>query len=295
MKTVRASLRKAPFVALLLAACGGTPLPAQTIVVPNDLAEVDGNTHTTTPDGTVGNGARLMYMYDASQFQALSRPAYLTGFAFRPDQTPGPSGPRTGVMKIYVSTTRRSMAQLSTRFGDNIGADNTLVFDGTLTRSTANQPGPGNTRQFDQLFPFSTPFLYDPSAGSLVVDFQITQGTGPAIRSDAVLDSPVARDLFAPGNPTATDGQFGEAPVAQLTFEPAPLVTIRPSQVEVCWESVSNATYRVEWQSDVTQNTWTPLVDCLQSTNTTTCITDPVIKGEPQKFYRVVRTDCGPQ
>jgi len=279
---------------VLLMTCDGTQLRAQTIIVPNELAENDGNTYSTTPSGTDNNGTRVMYMHDASQFQALSRPAYLTGIALRPDQNPGPSGPRTGVFKLYVSTSRRSIDQFSTRFADNIGADNTLVFDGTTTLTTANQPGPGNTRQFDQLFPFSTPFLYDPTAGNLVVDLQIFQGQGQAIRFDAVLGSPVVKDAFASGNSTATIGQFGEAPVAQLTFEPAPLVAIRTSQVEVCWESVSNATYRVEWQSDTTQSTWTPLVDCIRSSGARTCIQDPTTPGAARRFYRVIRINCTP-
>jgi hypothetical protein len=290
--STRRTLELACLLALLLHNWCGTQLRSQTIVAPNELAETDGNTSSTTPTGT-DNGTRVMYMYDASQFQALSRPAYLTGFALRPDQTIGPSGPRTGTFKIYVSSTRRSMDQFSTRFSDNIGADNTLVFDGTLTFSTKNQSGPGNTLQFDYVFPFSTPFLYDPTAGNLVVDLQIIQGQGQAIRFDSVISSPVAKDAFASG-PTATIGQFDAVPVAQFTFEPLPAVTIRSSQVEVCWESVSNATYRVEWQSGGTQNAWTPLVDCLRSTGPKTCIQDAVPQGATGRFYRVVGTNCTP-
>ena len=101
-----------------------------------------------------------MTIYDASQFQALSGPCYLTGFAFRPDAIPGPSGPRTGIWKIFASTTSRSVAQLRTTLDDNLGTDNTLVFSGVFSETTANVPGPGNTRQFNNEFSFTTPFLY---------------------------------------------------------------------------------------------------------------------------------------
>ena len=56
-------------------------------------------------------------------------------------------------------------------FADNLGADNTLVFNGTLNWATGNLPGPGNTRQFDIVFPCTTPFLYDPAAGNLPVSY----------------------------------------------------------------------------------------------------------------------------
>jgi hypothetical protein len=277
-----------------LVAIGRAPLQAQPIVAPNTLAELDGNTHTTTPAGT-DSGIRIMYLYDASQFQALAGPAYLTGFAYRPDRTPDASGPKPLTAKVYVSTTTRSPGECSTRFRDNIGADNTLVFEGTVTLSTANQPGPGNTRQFDYAWQFTHPFLYDPRAGNLVLDLQILQGTGPAIRFDAVAGSPVARNVSAQGAPNATIGQFYEAPVLRFNFEPAPAILIRTSQVELCWASVPGASYRVEFRTDAASDVWESLVDCVRATlETTTCIRDEVERGAPRRFYRVVRTDCTP-
>lgn len=282
-------------LALPLTGWSGLALHAQDIVVPNALAETDGNTSFTTPEGTV-NGLRFMDMYDASQFQALTQPAYLTGFALRPDQTPGASGPRTIRARIYVSTTRRSLAEFSPQFSDNIGDDNTLVFDGTLVVSTANLPGPGNTREFDYAWRFTTPFLYDPTAGNLVVDVQVIQSSGSATRLDGVVGSPVTRQLSAPGSPTAATGQFsGGGNVTRLSFTPALPITIRTSQIELCWESVPDATYRVEWRSEVSPDNWRPLLECVRSTGSTTCVQDAVPPGEPRRFYRVVRVDCEPQ
>lgn len=82
--------------------------------------------------------------------------------------------------------------------------------------------------------------------------------------------------------------------VTQLTFEPPPLVTIRLSQVEVCWNSISNLTYQVQYRSDLTTNVWTSLMDCVRSTNSTSCIYDPLVVGQPQRFYRVALTNCVP-
>jgi hypothetical protein len=282
-------------LALALVAWGGTALRGQEIVVPNALAEQDGNTASTTPGDDNQTGIRIQYMLDASQFQALSDPAYLTGFAMRPDSTPGPSGPKTITVQVYASTTTRALAQMSTQFSGNIGADRTLLFDGTLTLSSENLPGPGNTRQFDYAYPLTTPFLYDPAAGNLVMDLHIAHAEGPSMRFDSVTDSPVVRNLSSPNAPTATSGQFFEAPVLKFTFESAPAITIRASQVEICWTSVAEATYRVEWSSDLSNGEWTPLIDCIGSTGELTCVQDAVPPGGPRRFYRVVPTTCEPE
>src|SRR4029450_11694734 len=128
--------------------------------------------------------------------------SFLTQFAWRPDTTPGPSGPRSLTLRIYASTTSHSIAGLSTTFAENLGADNTLVFSGTLIWATANLPGPGDTRQFDIVFPFTTPFLYDPAAGNLLLDLQFS-ANGEAIRFDAVSENSTVNKIYNVGSSTA--------------------------------------------------------------------------------------------
>ena len=143
-----------------------------------------------------------MTIHDASQFGALSGPSFLTKFALRPDTIPGESGPRSLTLRIYASTTSRSAAVPSTTFAENIGTNNTLVFDGTVNLTTGNLPGPGNTRQFDYVFPFTTPFLYDPADGNLVLDLQI-QANGSSVTFDTVSGDPAIGRIFASGSSTA--------------------------------------------------------------------------------------------
>jgi len=38
----------------------------------------------------------------------------------------------------------------------------------------------------------------------------------------------------------------------------------------------------------------TSLVDCIRSTNSTSCLSDPIVVDQPQRFYRVVLTNCVP-
>ena len=228
-------------LAAFLGSCVMTEVCAQVIVVPNTLATNDGNSFGITPTGGP-TSVRENFVFDASQFGALSGPTFLTQFAWRPDMIPGPSGPRTLTLRIYASTTRRSVAGLSTTFSDNIGTNNTLVFNGTLIWTTANLPGPGNTRQFDIVFPFTTPFLYDPAAGNLLFDIQFS-GNGEAIKLDVVTgNDELSRKVVNFNSSNATTGTFGSpAQVTQFTFEPPPRVALRASQVEVCWNSISNS------------------------------------------------------
>ena len=284
-------------LAALLGSCVMTQLHAQVVVVPNAQATNDGNASATTPTGAAS--VRAMRIFDASQFAALSGPSFLTQVAWRPDRILDQSGPHSVNLRIYASTTTRSVAGLSMTFADNLGADNTLVFNGTLNWTTGNLPGPGNTRQFDIVFPCTTPFLYDPAAGNLLLDTQLS-GNGGSITLDTVVgtvvENPTAREIVNSTSSNAVTAEF-VAPavqVTQFTFEPPPRVTARVSQVEVCWNSISNLTYQVQYCSELTTNVWTPLVDCVRSVGSTSCIFDPVVVGQPQRFYRVSLTSCVP-
>ena len=298
-ETKRTKVRRVCFAFLLaafLGSCATTELRAQVIVVPNSLATNDGNGSGTTVSGGP-TSVRAMRIFDASQFAALSGPSLLTQFAWRPDMILGQSGPRSVNLRIYASTTTRSVAGLSMTFADNLGADNTLVFNGTLNWTTGNLPGPGNTRQFDIVFPCTTPFLYDPAAGNLLLDTQLSDnGQSQSITIDTVVGNPTAREIVNTTSSTAVTAEFvlPFVQVTQFTFEPPPRVTIRASQVEVCWNSISNLTYQVQYRSDLTTNVWTSLVDCVRSVGSTSCIFDSVVVGQPQRFYRAVMTNCVP-
>jgi hypothetical protein len=206
-------------VVVLVALAAVTQGDAATVVVPNAFASAEGNFfHDGGPVPV-----RVMQIYDASQFASLSGPFFITGLSFRPDTIPGPSGPRSLTSQIYASTSSRSVAGLSTTFAENTGADNTLVFNGTQTWSTANLPAPGNTRQFDIVQPLSTPFLYDPRAGNLVLDFQISGAAGSAIRRDAVSGNATVNFVASVGSATAPTGNvLGFGFVTEFTVEPVP-------------------------------------------------------------------------
>lgn len=184
----------------VLATLGAASLAqAQVIVSPNALASADGNAWFQL--APVPPSLRFMQLFDKSEFSSLPGPVWITSIAFRPDvaQQQGPATASSPGFQYYLSTTSRSVAFLSTTFADNVGPDNTLVANyGPYSYATANLPGPGNTRSFDFVIPFTTPFLYDPAAGSLLLDVHISEvslTSGTLFTSDGYFNTA----LSAPG------------------------------------------------------------------------------------------------
>jgi hypothetical protein len=72
------------------------------------------------------------------------------------------------------------------------------------------------------------------------------------------------------------------------TATPLPTLSIRVSQVELCWDTILNRTYQLQYRSDLTANIWTDLGTQISGTGARVCVQDPVPVGQPQRFYRVV-------
>jgi hypothetical protein len=68
-----------------------------------------------------------------------------------------------------------------------------------------------------------------------------------------------------------------------------PTIAIRVSQVEVCWNSVSNLTYQVQYRSSPA-DTWTNLGDPIPGNDSTNCIKDDVLSGQSHRLYRVINS-----
>jgi hypothetical protein len=67
-----------------------------------------------------------------------------------------------------------------------------------------------------------------------------------------------------------------------------PRVSIRVSPFEICWDSVSNRLYQVEYKPVLTTNTWTPLTTNILAGGYRTCVSDSASEAQVQRFYRVV-------
>ena len=90
-------------------------------------------------------------------------------------------------------------------------------------------------------------------------------------------------------NPFAPLGQNHESFALRLVvmFTPASL-SIRLSQVELCWQSATNVSYQLQYQSALTGGQWTDLGAPIVGDGSRKCVTDAIAEGEPRRFYRTV-------
>lgn len=141
------------------------------VIVPGALAGVEGNSNNGFPFNLQNFGEadqRYQQVYGSSEF---SSPVLITGITFRPDaQQGGAFASFLPNVQIDLSTTLLGPDALSTTFANNVGADNVTVFSGGLNLSSADTGPVAGPKDFDIAIVFSTPFLYNPALGHLLLD-----------------------------------------------------------------------------------------------------------------------------
>jgi hypothetical protein len=72
-------------------------------------------------------------------------------------------------------------------------------------------------------------------------------------------------------------------------------LSIRVSQIELCWPTETNKWHQVQYRSALTTNQWMPLHSMfIPGTGGIFCTNDMVAEGEPQRFYQLVTTNAPP-
>jgi len=105
------------------------------------------------------------------------------------------------------------------------------------------------------------------------------------LRSGLNLIAVKAHDSY----PYAAPGSNHEAFALRLEVEFAPsALSIRCSEVELCWQSATNVTYQVQYQSALTSGEWVDLGVPIVGDGSRKCVTDAIREGEPRRFYRTV-------
>jgi hypothetical protein len=66
----------------------------------------------------------------------------------------------------------------------------------------------------------------------------------------------------------------------------APRLSIEVSEVRLCWNSLSNRTYQIQYRSPPDANSWINLGEPIPGNGIVKCITDPVVG--PRRFYQVL-------
>jgi hypothetical protein len=172
---------------------------ATMLVVPNGLEEVEGNYGADDPNlnDPFPNGFTNQALIPASHFDTLrGSPGVITGYRYRPDRSV--RAPRTisyDRVIISMSTTDRSADDLSMTFAENVGADETVVYDGPWKFSTNNLGPPEGPKEFDAVTEFTTPFRYDPDRGNLLIEVR-AYGVDGLIPPDGHVDTGLVT-LFA--------------------------------------------------------------------------------------------------
>ena len=64
--------------------------------------------------------------------------------------------------------------------------------------------------------------------------------------------------------------------------------TIRVASVEICWPSISNALYQVQYRTAVDRDAWFNLQSSVPGNGGTRCVVDSVGPAQPRRFYRVI-------
>jgi len=133
-----------------------------------------------------------------------------------------------------------------------------------------------NGRVFPDYIEFGFP---DPSADVEHLHY-IVSNSAAGIRFDGIEIRPqIGADI--PNHFTHTNV------VAAIRPDPPP-ISIRVSEVEVCWSGASNQTYRVQYRSSLTGNAWINLGPPVIGNDRTNCIADKILPDQEQRFYRVV-------
>jgi hypothetical protein len=177
-------------------------------------------THYTTTEGLGGSSVlihdiRLQNVYSSAQFSSANA-VIIRELRFRPSAIFGSAFSATVAdLQINLSTTDKAVDGLSATFADNVGADDTVVFNGSVDLSSAFTGPAGGPKEFDIVIPLSTPFRYEPAQGNLLIDYRNRSGS-TATFIDAGVNNGASRAFALGANSTVAQSVDQGAEVVQL-------------------------------------------------------------------------------
>lgn len=145
------------------------------IVVPNALANVEGNSSASDP--FTSSSFRLQMVFDASQFAIpAGASGRINSIWFRLDST-AINDPAMffGGGSVTLSTTPVGPDGLSSVFANNTGPNAVTIFNGAMSFGGTYQ-SEANPQPFRQTFIATSPFWYNPQQGNLLLDIRGRSG-----------------------------------------------------------------------------------------------------------------------
>ncbi len=199
------------------------------VVVPNVNRTVDGGSGS----GLLNTSLRYQIVYDTSLFPvAMMR---ITELRMRPSAGFGTAFTATiSNLQINLSTTSVEPNQLNRVFAQNVGVNDTVVFQGPLTVSSRFQGPASGPKEFDIIISLTNPFFYDPSRGNLLIDVRNASGSGATFVDLGQREDDGASRAFAfSADATSSAWADSGAEVFQILYtletgEP-PLIVSQPS------------------------------------------------------------------
>ena len=162
------------FVLLSLLAIVVAPTAfADMVVIPNAQTSVEGNEANAFPFGRTAASNepyRYQQVFNASGFGEQAVPITIDEIRFRTDSNNTVATTITvQSIEVRFSTTQVAADGLdNVLFDNNIGPDATLVYSGGLVWPIPVLSAPPHP--FEQTIPLTTSFVYDPSAGNLLLE-----------------------------------------------------------------------------------------------------------------------------
>lgn len=202
-----------------------------TVVVPNGTAATEGNSSNAFPWGRGITGSlEHQSLYDSTNFtnQGITYPILISRLRYRANGGATSVGGTYGACTVEMATAAVDALTPSTTFAANLGPNLAQVYAGpvTVAATTAQTPG-----QWSVDIPLSSNFLYDPTAGDLVIFAHIPPpaqspitGT-PSLQLDVQTTSSLSSRVYNSSTtvyPNATGSSaVNHGVVVELTYVPA--------------------------------------------------------------------------
>lgn len=193
------------------------------IVIPGANASARGDSSNVYPFDFGPQLSRYQQVYAASEFGPGKRT--ITALRFRPTDNAQPFSITDPNVRIDLSTTSAAPDGLSPVFDNNTGADDVIVHDGPLSLSSANSGPVNSPGAFDVVIPLSTPFLYDPAKGNLLLQVRNFAGSPGQFPLDAQNTSGDSISRLLASGPFDANGQPDSLGlITEFAFSPAPAI-----------------------------------------------------------------------
>ncbi|HEX5096900.1 MAG TPA: PKD domain-containing protein [Acidimicrobiia bacterium] len=213
---------------LAVLALGATATAQFTITVPNGTASTEGNSSNAFPWGRGGSGIRICTIYDSSNFtaQGITTPIIISQLRYRPNANASSLAstyPTGATVQLSTCPVDQGAVLAGSPLSTYVGANVTTCFSGPVSwPAAAATPGPC---PWLITIPFSTNFVYDPTAGDLTIDtdIPIQTFTGTALQLDVqTTGSLSSRAYITTGYPTGTPAiTQNHGVVVEITYVPA--------------------------------------------------------------------------